>query len=118
MVLPVSAPFHCALMEPAAEAMKEALAGVEMKAPAVPVFTNVRAAEESDPLVLRGLLVKQVTGVVRWRESVLHMAGWDAGEMWEIGAGKALSGMIRRINRDVLTRAIGTPKDIETVLAQ
>ncbi|MEO0765941.1 MAG: ACP S-malonyltransferase, partial [Pseudomonadota bacterium] len=112
LLLPVSAPFHCALMEPAANVMKDALADVEMNPPRVPVVTNVRASEESDPLVLRGLLVKQVTGVVRWRESVLMMAGWDAGAMWEIGAGKALSGMIRRINRDVATRTVGTPDEV------
>ncbi|MEP1354278.1 MAG: ACP S-malonyltransferase [Tateyamaria sp.] len=112
MLLPVSAPFHCAMMEPAAAVMKEALAGVDMKAPAVTVVPNVRAAGESDPAVLRGLLVDQVTGAVRWRESVAWMAGNGVTEIWEIGAGKALSGMIRRIDRDVATRAVGTPDDV------
>ncbi len=112
MLLPVSAPFHCAMMEPAAAVMKEALAGVDMKAPAVTVVPNVRAAGENDPAVLRGLLVDQVTGAVRWRESVAWMAGNGVTEIWEIGAGKALSGMIRRIDRDVATRAVGTPDDV------
>ncbi|MEP1197968.1 ACP S-malonyltransferase [Tateyamaria sp.] len=112
MLLPVSAPFHCAMMEPAAAVMKEALAGVDMKAPAVTVVPNVRAAGESDPAVLRGLLVDQVTGAVRWRESVAWMAGNGVTEIWEIGAGKALSGMIRRIDREVATRAVGTPDDV------
>ncbi|MEO9576013.1 MAG: ACP S-malonyltransferase [Tateyamaria sp.] len=112
MLLPVSAPFHCAMMEPAAAVMKEALAGVDMKAPAVTVVPNVRAAGESDLAVLRGLLVDQVTGAVRWRESVMWMAGQGVTEVWEIGAGKALSGMIRRIDREVATRAVGTPEDV------
>ena len=112
MLLPVSAPFHCALMEPAASVMAEALAGVEMKAPAVPVVPNVRAAACSDPSELRALLVEQVTGSVRWRESVGYMAAQGVTEMWEIGAGKALSGMIRRIDREVATRAVGTPDDV------
>ena len=112
MLLPVSAPFHCAMMEPAAAVMKEALAGVDMKAPAVTVVPNVRAAGESDPAVLRGLLVDQVTGAVRWRESVAWMAGNGVTDIWEIGAGKALSGMIRRIDREVATRAVGTPDDV------
>ena len=112
MLLPVSAPFHCALMEPAAKVMAEALAAVEMNAPAVTVVPNVRAEGESDPVVLRKLLVEQVTGAVRWRESAAWMAGNGVTEMWEIGAGKALSGMIRRIDRDVATRAVGTPDDV------
>jgi len=112
MLLPVSAPFHCAMMEPAAAVMKEALAGVDMKAPAATVVPNVRVAGESDPAVLRELLVEQVTGAVRWRESVLWMAGQGVTEIWEIGAGKALSGMVRRIDREVATRAIGTPEDV------
>ena len=112
MLLPVSAPFHCALMEPAAKVMAEALAAVEMNAPAVTVVPNVRAEGESDPVVLRKLLVEQVTGAVRWRESAAWMAGNGVTEMWEIGAGKALSGMIRRIDRDVATRAVGTPDNV------
>lgn len=112
VMLPVSAPFHCALMQPAADAMAEALAGVEIAAPKVPVVANVRAEAVSDPDVIRALLVEQVTGSVRWRESVAWMAGQGVNEMWEIGAGKALSGMIRRIDRAVATKAIGTPGDI------
>ena len=113
MLLPVSAPFHCELMGPAAEAMAEALRGVEMKAPAVPVVTNVQAEAASDPGVLRSLLVEQVTGSVRWRESVQYMVGRGVTEFWEIGAGKALSGMIRRIHKEAATRAVGTPEDAQ-----
>jgi len=113
MLLPVSAPFHCELMGPAAEAMAEALQGVEMKAPAVPVVTNVQAEAASDPSVLRSLLVEQVTGSVRWRESVQYMVGRGVTEFWEIGAGKALSGMIRRIHKEAATRAVGTPEDAQ-----
>lgn len=112
VLLPVSAPFHCALMQPAAEAMAEALAGVEIAAPAVPLVANVRAARVSDPDEIRALLVEQVTGAVRWRESVLAMAADGVSEIWEIGAGKALSGMIRRIDRSLATRAVGAPDDV------
>jgi len=112
MLLPVSAPFHCALMEPAATVMAGALAGVDMQAPAVTVVPNVLASACSDANTLRGLLVDQVTGSVRWRESVAWMAAQGVTEMWEIGAGKALSGMIRRIDREVATRAVGTPDDV------
>lgn len=112
LLLPVSAPFHCALMQPAADAMAEALATVTLSAPAVPLVANVRAEAVSDPDTIRALLVAQVTGAVRWRESVAWMAGQGVTEFWEIGAGKALSGMIKRIARDAATRAIGTPADI------
>ncbi len=112
VLLPVSAPFHCALMEPAARAMAEALAGVEIKAPVVPVVANVRAEAVSDPALIRKLLVEQVTGSVRWRESVEWMAAQGVTEFWEIGAGKALSGMIRRIAKEAGTRAVGTPEDV------
>lgn len=112
VMLPVSAPFHCALMQPAADAMAQALADVQITMPKVPVVANVRAEAVSDPDVIRALLVEQVTGSVRWRESVAWMAGQGVTEMWEIGAGKALSGMIRRIDRAVATKAIGTPDDI------
>lgn len=121
MLLPVSAPFHCAMMQPAAEAMKAALAEVEIKTPVVPVVANVVAEAVSDPEVIRRLLVDQVTGAVRWRESVEYMSAQGVAEIWEIGAGKALSGMVRRIDRDVATRAIGAPDDVkaaaETVTA-
>jgi len=112
ILLPVSAPFHCALMQPAAEAMAEALAGVPLHAPAVPLVANVRAEAVRDPDTIRALLVEQVTGRVRWRESVGWMAAQGVTEFWEIGAGKALSGMIKRIARDAQTRAIGTPAEI------
>jgi [acyl-carrier-protein] S-malonyltransferase len=104
-------------MEPAARAMEEALAGVVFRAPVVPVVANVRAAPESDPEVLRRLLVEQVTGSVRWRETVAFMAGAGVTEIWEVGAGKALSGMIRRIAPEAATRAVGTPEDVAAALA-
>ncbi len=116
VLLPVSAPFHCVLMEPAARVMAEALEGVEIGVPAVPVVANVRAGAVSDPATIRALLVEQVTGPVRWRESVAWMVGKGVTRIWEIGAGKALSGMIRRIDRDVATRAVGTPDDVAAVL--
>ena len=112
ILLPVSAPFHCALMEPAARAMAEALAGVDVKAPVVPLVANVRAVAVEDPEVIRNLLVEQVTGSVRWRESVEWMSAQGVTEFWEIGAGKALSGMIRRIAKEAECRAIGSPEDV------
>lgn len=112
LLLPVSAPFHCALMAPAAEAMRVALGDVEIRAPAVPVVANVVAEAVSDPDEIRRLLVEQVTGRVRWRESVLWMAGQGVQEMVEIGAGKALSGMIRRIDRNVAVSAVNGPADV------
>ena len=112
LMLPVSAPFHCALMQPAAEAMQAALAGVEIRAPAVPLVANVRAEAVSAPEEIRALLVAQVTGSVRWRESVLWMAAQGVDEFWEIGAGKALSGMVKRIAKEAATRAVGTPEDV------
>lgn len=115
MLLPVSAPFHCALMQPAADAMAAALADVAIRAPAVPLVANVRAAAVTDPAEIRKLLVEQVTGSVRWRESVEWMAGQGVTEFWEIGAGKALSGMIKRIAKDSTQRNFGTPADIATL---
>jgi [acyl-carrier-protein] S-malonyltransferase len=112
MLLPVSAPFHCVLMQPAADAMAEALAGVTIAAPAVPVVANVRAEAVSDPNTIRALLVEQVTGSVRWRESVSWMAAQGVTEFWEIGAGKALSGMVKRIAAGSATRNFGTPEDV------
>ncbi|WP_136635738.1 ACP S-malonyltransferase [Pseudooceanicola onchidii] len=117
VLLPVSAPFHCALMEPAAAVMAEALAAVEIKAPAVPLVANVRAEAVDDPQVIRSLLVEQVTGSVRWRESVAYMAAQGVTEIWEIGAGKALSGMVRRIERSIACTAVGTPEDVATAAA-
>lgn len=112
LLLPVSAPFHCALMQPAAAVMSEALAGVVIHAPKVPVVVNVRAEAVTEPDRIRALLVAQVTGSVRWRESVLWMNGAGVTEFWEIGAGKALSGMIKRIVTGAATRAVGTPDDV------
>ncbi|WP_370272136.1 ACP S-malonyltransferase [Pseudooceanicola nitratireducens] len=112
VLLPVSAPFHCALMAPAADVMAEALEKVEMKAPVVPLVANVRAEAVTDAATIRALLVEQVTGSVRWRESVGYMAAQGVTEVWEIGAGKALAGMIRRIERSITCRAVGTPEDV------
>ncbi len=112
MLLPVSAPFHSALMAPAADAMAAALSEVTIKAPRVPVVANVTAGAVQDPAQIRELLVKQVTGSVRWRESVEYMAAQGVDDIWEIGAGKALIGMVRRINRDIATRAVGMPEDV------
>ncbi|WP_227267833.1 ACP S-malonyltransferase [Roseobacter weihaiensis] len=113
VMLPVSAPFHCALMAPAAEKMAQALESVEMRAPAVPLVANVCAEAVSDPVQIRALLIQQVTGQVRWKTSVEWMAVQGVTAFWEIGAGKALSGMIRRIAREAGSRAIGTPEDIK-----
>ena len=112
VLLPVSAPFHCALMRPAAERMREALKDVAISAPKVPVVSNVTAEAESDPERIRDLLIRQITGVVRWREGVAWMVAQGVGEFWEIGAGKALSGMIRRVERGAVTLAIAAPADV------
>lgn len=117
MLLPVSAPFHCALMAPAAERMQAALADVAMSAPTVPLIANVRADAISDPALIKELLVEQVTGSVRWRESVLRMGEIGITAAYEVGAGKALSGMIKRINRDITAYPAGTPEDIAKLLA-
>ncbi|WP_293575265.1 ACP S-malonyltransferase [Phaeobacter sp.] len=117
VMLPVSAPFHCALMQPAADVMAEALAGVTISAPAVPLIANVRADVVTDPADIRQLLVEQVTGSVRWRESVQTMAAKGVTEVWEIGAGKALSGMIRKIDRSLTCRQVGTPEDVAAATA-
>ena len=113
VTLPVSAPFHCTLMSPAAEAMQAALAGTNIAAPAVPVVANVTASATQDPEAIRGLLVDQVTGMVRWRESVTYMKGQGVTEMIEIGAGKVLCGLIRRIDKEITTQAIGTAEQVE-----
>jgi [acyl-carrier-protein] S-malonyltransferase len=112
VMLPVSAPFHCALMAPAAEEMAAALTEVTIRAPAVPVVANVTAEGVSDPERIRALLVEQITHPVRWRESVTWMAGQGVTEFWEIGAGKALSGMVRRIAKEAETRAVLSPADV------
>ena len=112
LLLPVSAPFHCALMQPAAIAMADALSQVDIEAPKVSLVANVTAHDVDDPATIRSLLVEQVTGSVRWRESVAFMVENGVTEFWEIGAGKALSGMVRRIAKEVATRAVGTPEDV------
>ncbi len=112
ILLPVSAPFHCALMAPAAAVMAEALAAVTVNVPGVPVVANVRAEAVTDPDDIRELLVAQVTGSVRWRESVIWMVAQGVTEFYEIGAGKALSGMIRRIEREAVCQAVGTPDEV------
>ncbi|MHA7888123.1 ACP S-malonyltransferase [Roseicyclus sp.] len=113
VMLPVSAPFHCSLMQPAAEAMAAALSEVAFHAPAVPLVGNVTAEASSDPDAIRARLVEQVTGRVRWRESVAWMAAQGVTETWEIGAGKALSGMVKRIDRSLEARTVGTPAEVQ-----
>jgi len=117
ILLPVSAPFHCSLMGPAADVMANALDGVTINAPAVPLVANVLADITQDPAEIRKLLVAQVTGSVRWRESVGFMAAQGVTDVYEIGAGKALSGMVKRINRDLTATAIGTPEDVAAMAA-
>jgi [acyl-carrier-protein] S-malonyltransferase len=117
LLLPVSAPFHCAMMAPAADVMAQALGDVEMAAPLVPVVANVLAEAVSEPDRIRDLLVEQVTGQVRWMSSVEWMGAQGVTEIWEIGAGKALSGMIRRINRDIECRAVLSPDDVKAAAA-
>lgn len=114
--LPVSAPFHCRLMAPAAQKMASALADTDIRPPAVPVVSNVTAKAETEPADIRRLLVDQVTNMVRWRESTQWMIENGADEFYEIGAGKVLSGLIRRINRDVQTHTVGTPPEIEDII--
>ena len=112
ILLPVSAPFHCVLMQPAAHVMAEALAAVVISKPTLPVVVNVRAEAVEEPDRILDLLIAQVTGAVRWRESVLWMARAGVTEFWEIGAGKALSGMIKRTAEGAMTRAVGSPEDV------
>ncbi|MFP4312928.1 MAG: ACP S-malonyltransferase [Alphaproteobacteria bacterium] len=114
--LPVSAPFHCALMQPAADRMAEALAEANIKSPVVPVVANVTASAVSNPDEIRDLLVKQVTGTVRWRESVIWMKEQGVTEMVELGAGKVLSGLVRRIDRDIACESVGTSEQVEALI--
>lgn len=116
MLLPVSAPFHCPLMQPAADEMAEKLAAVTILPPRIPLVANVTAAQVSDPATIRNLLVDQVTGRVRWRESVLYMKEQGVENLVELGSGKVLTGMVRRIDRDLSGSAIQTPEDIEAFL--
>jgi [acyl-carrier-protein] S-malonyltransferase len=112
MLLPVSAPFHCALMQPAADVMAEALRQVQVKAPVVPVVSNVMVQPLSDPATIAGALVAQVTGTVRWRESVEFMANAGVDKFYEVGAGKVLSGLIKRIAANAATKSVGSPDDV------
>jgi len=116
ILLPVSAPFHCGLMAPAAAVMRAALAEVSIAPPIVPLVANVTAAAEREPDTIRRLLVEQVTGLVRWRESVLFMKEAGVTSLVEIGAGKVLSGLAKRIDRDVTAVSIQSPADIEAFL--
>jgi [acyl-carrier-protein] S-malonyltransferase len=117
MPLPVSAPFHCRLMQPAAEAMAEALANVEIRAPSVPVVANVVARPIREPGEIRRCLIDQVTGTVRWRECVTLMTAQGVGTFYEIGAGKVLAGLVKRIAKDAQAHSIGTPEDVQTATA-
>ncbi len=117
LMLQVSAPFHSALMAPAADVMREALAGVARNAPVVPVVSNVSVTPSSDPAEIARRLVDQVTGRVRWRETVEWFGANGVGTLYEIGAGKVLSGLARRINRDIATASVGTAAEVEATLA-
>ncbi len=112
VMLAVSAPFHCALMRPAADAMREALAGVRVNAPAVPVVANVEAGPITDPAAIRDALVRQVTGTVRWRESVAYMAAQGVQAFHEVGSGKVLTGLVKRFAAGASTTAFGAPEDV------
>jgi [acyl-carrier-protein] S-malonyltransferase len=116
IMLPVSAPFHCALMEPAAHVMQDALADTNLSTPVVPVVANVTAEAVSDPDVIRELLVRQVTEMVRWRECVLHMKEQGVDTLIELGAGKVLGGLTRRIDREMTGRSVQGPDDIDDLL--
>ena len=116
VILPVSAPFHCALMQPAADAMQEALAQVKMNAPVVPVIANVTATEQTDVNEIRKLLVAQVTGAVRWRESMLYLKEKGVEAAIEAGSGTVLAGLMKRIDKDIQVTSLHTPQDIEAFL--
>ena len=116
IMLPVSAPFHCPLMQPAADAMAEALANVNLAPPVVPVVANVTAAPESDPATIRRLLVEQVTAMVRWRETVLALKQRGVETLVEVGAGKVLSGLVKRIDREMTGLSVQGPADVEAFL--
>lgn len=118
MLLPVSAPFHCPLMQPAADIMEEALGAIALEAPAVPLVANVTAEAVGDADAIRDLLVRQVTAMVRWRESVLYLRDRDVDQLIEVGAGKVLTGLTKRIDRAVGGRAVGGPEDIDAFLKE
>ena len=112
VLLPVSAPFHCALMQPAADVMSEALSNVTISAPSVPLVANVLASAISDPDAIRARLIEQVTGMVRWRESMLYLRGQGVDTLYEVGAGRVLTGLARRFE-GFEARSIGTPEELE-----
>jgi [acyl-carrier-protein] S-malonyltransferase len=116
ILLPVSAPFHCALMEPAAAEMRDALGMVTLQAPRMSLVSNVTAGSVNDPEAIRRLLVEQVTGMVRWRESVLYLKDQGVSTLYELGAGKVLAGLTRRIDRELTGQSVGTPQDVEDLL--
>jgi [acyl-carrier-protein] S-malonyltransferase len=118
VMLTVSAPFHCALMAPAAEAMRQALCEVTLRSPAVPVIANVEAGPLASPDAIRDALVRQVTGTVRWRECVAFMAGEGVNRFYEIGSGKVLTGLVKRIAAGATGTAIGTPDDVAAFKAE
>jgi [acyl-carrier-protein] S-malonyltransferase len=116
VLLPVSAPFHCALMQPAAEVMRAALAAVTINAPAVPLVANVLAAPISDPEIIRARLVEQVTGMVRWRETMLYLKDHGVRTVYEVGAGRVLAGIARRFD-GIEAKSVGLPEEIEAAAA-
>jgi [acyl-carrier-protein] S-malonyltransferase len=116
VLLPVSAPFHCALMQPAADAMQEALAAVKIDPPAVPLVANVIAASVSDPETIRARLVEQVTGMVRWRETMLYLKDHGVGTVYEVGAGRVLTGIARRFE-GMEAKSVGLPEEVEAAAA-
>ncbi|HKP26986.1 MAG TPA: ACP S-malonyltransferase [Dongiaceae bacterium] len=116
VMLPVSAPFHCALMQPAADAMEEALSKATIRQPAVPVVANVTAQPVSDPAAIAKLLVQQIVATVRWRESMLAMKSLGVTKMYELGSGKVLAGLIKRIDKEIEASSVGAPADVEAAL--
>ena len=116
IMLPVSAPFHCALMQPAADAMEEALAKATIRQPAAPVVANVTAQPVSDAATIAKLLVQQVTATVRWRESMIAMKALGVTKMYELGAGKVLAGLVKRIDKEIEASSVGAPADVEAAL--
>ena len=118
IMLPVSAPFHSALMRPAAEVMAEALAEAALQPPVVPLVANVTAAATRDPAAIKELLVEQVTHMVRWRETVLLLAAEEVAEVIEIGAGRVLAGLVKRIDRTLATLSVGTPAEVEALASR
>ena len=116
ILLPVSAPFHCQLMQPAADVMRDALMSSRLITPELPVITNVNAQPVRDPEELRNLLIEQKTKKVRWRESILSLSNLGVEHIFEVGSGKVLSGLTRRINSDLKAQSIATPAEVETFL--